>query len=196
MTRRAPGDRVAVNPACLAAPAAIAAGQQNQCLDMRFYGSAMRIPHVQGAFREHSSAPTPRPCDRRRGRSRGRAGRTLAVCLHAVRAGGPLLGGACSSPAAARSARCVIVAARRAGAREIVAPTSLRAARAFAEGGRRPRRSTSPPTPKRWPPTGGQRQLRRAFEASGNARRSAPPGRSRPARRSSSLASAARRHSR
>ena len=26
--------------------------QQNHCLDMRFYGSAMRMPHVQGAFRE------------------------------------------------------------------------------------------------------------------------------------------------
>ena len=27
-------------------------GQHNQCLDMRFYGSAMRFPHIQGAFRE------------------------------------------------------------------------------------------------------------------------------------------------
>ena len=26
-------------------------GLPNQCLDMRFYGSAMRMPHVQGAFR-------------------------------------------------------------------------------------------------------------------------------------------------
>ena len=47
------GDRVAVSPSvpcnkcryCLE-------GKQNQCLDMRFYGSAMRFPHVQGAFRE------------------------------------------------------------------------------------------------------------------------------------------------
>ena len=45
------GDRVAVSPSkpcnqciyCLK-------GQQNQCLDMRFYGSAMRMPHIQGAF--------------------------------------------------------------------------------------------------------------------------------------------------
>jgi L-idonate 5-dehydrogenase len=27
-------------------------GQHNHCLDMRFYGSAMRFPHIQGAFRE------------------------------------------------------------------------------------------------------------------------------------------------
>ena len=52
-TRVKVGDRVAVNPSvpcnrcryCLE-------GLQNQCLDMRFYGSAMRFPHVQGAFRE------------------------------------------------------------------------------------------------------------------------------------------------
>ena len=25
---------------------------QNQCLDMLFYGSAMRMPHVQGGFRD------------------------------------------------------------------------------------------------------------------------------------------------
>ena len=47
------GDRVAICPSlpcnhcryCLE-------GRQNHCLDMRFYGSAMRFPHVQGAFRE------------------------------------------------------------------------------------------------------------------------------------------------
>jgi L-idonate 5-dehydrogenase len=46
------GDRVAVSPSrpcqhceyCLK-------GQQNQCLNMRFYGSAMPMPHIQGAFR-------------------------------------------------------------------------------------------------------------------------------------------------
>ena len=27
-------------------------GVQNQCLNMRFYGSAMPFPHIQGAFRE------------------------------------------------------------------------------------------------------------------------------------------------
>jgi L-idonate 5-dehydrogenase len=46
------GDRVVVNPSrpcgecsyCLE-------GLPNQCLEMRFYGSAMRDPHVEGAFR-------------------------------------------------------------------------------------------------------------------------------------------------
>jgi L-idonate 5-dehydrogenase len=52
VTRVKVGDRVAINPSrpcgqckyCLE-------GLPNQCLDMRFYGSAMRNPHVQGAFR-------------------------------------------------------------------------------------------------------------------------------------------------
>ena len=53
VTKVKPGDRIALNPSrpcgkckfCLA-------GEQQHCLDMWFYGSAMRIPHSQGAFRE------------------------------------------------------------------------------------------------------------------------------------------------
>ena len=46
------GDRVAVNPSrpCWACKFCHE-GLPNQCLDMRFYGSAMRDPHVEGAFR-------------------------------------------------------------------------------------------------------------------------------------------------
>jgi L-idonate 5-dehydrogenase len=47
------GDRVAISPSrpcndceyCLR-------GQQNHCLNKRFYGSAMPMPHIQGAFRQ------------------------------------------------------------------------------------------------------------------------------------------------
>mgnify|MGYP003584782806 CR=1 FL=1 len=44
------GDKVAVNPSrpCGACKFCLE-GLPNQCLDMRFYGSAMRTPHVQGA---------------------------------------------------------------------------------------------------------------------------------------------------
>ena len=47
------GDRVAVNPSrpCGACRYCLE-GLPNQCLEMRFYGSAMRTPHVQGAFRD------------------------------------------------------------------------------------------------------------------------------------------------
>jgi L-idonate 5-dehydrogenase len=46
------GDRVAVNPSrpCWACKFCHE-GLPNQCLDMRYYGSAMRTPHIQGAFR-------------------------------------------------------------------------------------------------------------------------------------------------
>jgi L-idonate 5-dehydrogenase len=47
------GDRVAVNPSRPCKVCAYCqAGMQNHCLDMLFYGSAMRMPHVQGAFRQ------------------------------------------------------------------------------------------------------------------------------------------------
>ena len=53
VTALKPGDRVAVNPSqpCAACTYCLE-GLPNQCLEMRFYGSAMRMPHVQGAFRE------------------------------------------------------------------------------------------------------------------------------------------------
>src|SRR5664279_463676 len=53
VTRANAGDRVAVSPSlpCNACRYCLE-GKQNECLDMRFYGSAMRMPHVQGAFRE------------------------------------------------------------------------------------------------------------------------------------------------
>lgn len=68
VTQVAVGDRVAVNPSvpcgqcryCLE-------GMPNHCLDMRFYGSAMRNPHVDGGFREQLTCradqahPLPRP---------------------------------------------------------------------------------------------------------------------------------------
>ena len=48
-----PGMRVAVSPS---RPCGVChycqLGQQNHCLDMRFYGSAMRNPHIHGAFQQ------------------------------------------------------------------------------------------------------------------------------------------------
>ncbi len=54
VTRVKVGDRVAVNPSrpCTACPQC-AKGLYNHCEKMRFYGSAMPFPHIQGAFREH-----------------------------------------------------------------------------------------------------------------------------------------------
>jgi L-idonate 5-dehydrogenase len=52
VTHLKPGERVTVNPSrpCWKCKYCHE-GLPNQCLDMRYYGSAMRFPHVQGAFR-------------------------------------------------------------------------------------------------------------------------------------------------
>ncbi len=47
------GQRVAVCPSLPCGTCTFCQlGQQNHCLDMRFYGSAMRMPHIQGAFQQ------------------------------------------------------------------------------------------------------------------------------------------------
>ncbi|WP_313616515.1 alcohol dehydrogenase catalytic domain-containing protein, partial [Rhizobium sp.] len=66
-------------------------GLHNQCLNMRFYGSAMPFPHIQGAFREVLVADALQcvPAD---GLSAGEAAMAepLAVTLHATRRAGDL----------------------------------------------------------------------------------------------------------
>jgi len=53
MTQLAVGDRIAVNPSHACGRCRFCEqGLQNHCLDMRYFGSAMRMPHVQGAFRQ------------------------------------------------------------------------------------------------------------------------------------------------
>ncbi|MCW5631709.1 MAG: L-idonate 5-dehydrogenase [Rubrivivax sp.] len=53
VTTLAIGDRVAINPSRPCGACRYCwEGLPNQCLEMRYYGSAMRFPHVQGAFRD------------------------------------------------------------------------------------------------------------------------------------------------
>jgi L-idonate 5-dehydrogenase len=126
VTRVAPGDRVAVNPSlpcghcrfCLA-------GQPNHCLDMRFYGSAMRFPHVQGGFREllvcdeSQAVPADMPAER------AAFAEPLSVCLHAARQAGPLLGQRVLVTGAGPIGALCVMVARQAGAGEIVATDLL-----------------------------------------------------------------------
>jgi L-idonate 5-dehydrogenase len=117
------GDRVAISPSrpcnlckfCLE-------GRQNQCLDMRFYGSAMRFPHVQGAFREVLVCEEAQAHIVADGVSLGEAAMAepLAVCLHAARRAGPLLGKSVLITGSGPIGALGVIAARRAGAAEIV----------------------------------------------------------------------------
>ena len=97
-------------------------GRQNQCLDMRFYGSAMRFPHVQGAFREVLICDEGQAHIVADGVSIGEAAMAepLAVCLHGARRAGSLLGKRVLITGSGPIGALCVIAARRAGAEEIV----------------------------------------------------------------------------
>jgi L-idonate 5-dehydrogenase len=96
--------------------------QFNHCLNMRFYGSAMPFPHIQGAFREMLVADASQ-CAVADGLAPGEAAMAepLAVCLHAVKCAGPLLGKSVLVTGCGPIGVLCILAARRAGADLIVA---------------------------------------------------------------------------
>lgn len=97
-------------------------GLQNQCLNMRFYGSAMPFPHIQGAFREVLVADASQciPAD---GLTAGQAAMAepLAVALHATARAGQMLGRRVLVTGCGPIGVLAILVARRAGAAEIVA---------------------------------------------------------------------------
>jgi L-idonate 5-dehydrogenase len=96
-------------------------GKQNHCLNMRFYGSAMPFPHIQGAFREELVADASQ-CVVANGLTSGEAAvaEPLAVCLHAVRQAGEILGKKVLVTGSGPIGVLCVLAARRAGAAEIV----------------------------------------------------------------------------
>ena len=97
-------------------------GTHNQCLNMRFYGSAMPFPHIQGAFSEILVADASQcvPAD---GLTPGEAAMAepLAVVLHATRRAGEMLGKSVLVTGCGPIGILAILAARRAGADLIVA---------------------------------------------------------------------------
>lgn len=97
-------------------------GLPNQCLNMRFYGSAMPFPHIQGAFREVLVADASQ-CTDATGLSAGEAAMAepLAVTLHATTRAGGMLGKRVLVTGCGPIGVLCILAARRAGAAEIVA---------------------------------------------------------------------------
>ena len=128
VTAVAPGDHVAVNPSLPCGQCLYCLdGMPNQCLDMRFYGSAMRMPHVQGAFREvlvcKESQVVGVPKDLPL--SSAAFAEPLAVCLHAARQAGSLLGKRVLVSGVGPIGALAILTARHAGASEIVATDLL-----------------------------------------------------------------------
>ena len=97
-------------------------GLPNQCLHMRFYGSAMPFPHIQGAFRQALVADASQ-CVDATGLTAGEAAMAepLAVTLHATTRAGGMLGKRVLVTGCGPIGVLSILAARRAGASEIVA---------------------------------------------------------------------------
>lgn len=97
-------------------------GAPNHCLNMRFYGSAMPFPHIQGAFQQVLNADA-RQCAVADGLSAAEAAMAepLAVTLHATRRAGPMLGKSVLVTGCGPIGILSIIAARRAGADHIVA---------------------------------------------------------------------------
>ena len=117
------GQRVAVNPtkACRQCKYCLS-GRSNLCRNVRFFGSAARFPHVQGAFAEFFTAsqlqcvPIPESLSYRV----AACAEPFAVTLHAVARGGNLLGRRVLVTGSGPIGVLVVAAARLAGAAQIV----------------------------------------------------------------------------
>jgi L-idonate 5-dehydrogenase len=118
------GDRVAINPSrpCGACKFCLE-GLPNQCLDMRFYGSAMRTPHVQGAFRNMLLCNASQCVKVAEGVPLKLAAlaEPFSVGLHAVSRAGSLLGKRVLVSGCGPIGALAIAAARVHGAAEVVA---------------------------------------------------------------------------
>jgi L-idonate 5-dehydrogenase len=118
------GDKVAVNPS---RPCGVCAycqkGQQNHCFDMLFYGSAMRMPHVQGAFRQSLVALESQCHKIASDVSLEEAvfAEPFAVTLHAIGRAGPLTNKSVLVTGCGPIGALAIIAARAHGARDITA---------------------------------------------------------------------------
>lgn len=118
------GDRVAVNPsrACGQCEYCLE-GKPRHCLNMLFFGSAMRFPHVQGGFREFLVCTEAQAVPVPAGLSLELAAfaEPLSVCLHAANQAGELMGRRVLVTGTGPIGALAILVARHAGAREVVA---------------------------------------------------------------------------
>lgn len=118
-----PGQLVAVSPSRPCQNCAFCHdGKQNQCLDMRFYGSAMPFPHIQGAFQQMLVVDAGQ-CAVADGLSAGEAAMAepLSVVLHAAKQAGDLLGKRVLVTGCGPIGLLAVLVARAAGAAQIVA---------------------------------------------------------------------------
>lgn len=115
---------VAINPSkpCLQCKYCLS-GKSNQCLNMRFFGSAMLNPHVDGGFAEYVAVRKDQviPYDDKVPSKVMVFAEPLAVAIHAVNQAGSLVGKKVLVTGCGPIGSLVVAACRQAGAVEIVA---------------------------------------------------------------------------
>jgi L-idonate 5-dehydrogenase len=135
VTRVAPGDKVAINPShpCGTCPAC-RAGRSNLCDHMFFLGSAAIFPHRPGMFRERFVVGEAQLTAVGEDVTLGEiaCAEPLSVGLHAVRRAGEVLGRRVLVTGAGTIGCMAVIAARLAGAAQVVAVDLSERARAIA----------------------------------------------------------------
>jgi L-idonate 5-dehydrogenase len=124
VTKVKPGERIAINPSRPCGRCEFCQnGEQQHCLDMWFYGSAMRTPHSQGAFRERIVVDEFQcePVGDTVSMGEAACCEPLSVALHAVAQAGSLTGKRVLVSGSGPIGALVVAAARHAGALDVVA---------------------------------------------------------------------------
>lgn len=119
----APGDPVAINPSRPCGRCAYCTeGLPMHCLNMRFNGSAMRLPHEQGLFRDRIVVEAAQCIPLAKDADLGAVAcsEPLAVCLHAAKMAGEIAGKRVLVTGAGPIGTLCAAAAARAGASEVV----------------------------------------------------------------------------
>ncbi len=119
----AEGQLVAISPSRPCGTCKFCAdGMPNHCLNMRFYGSAMPFPHIQGAFREYLVVEAEQCAGADGlGVSEAAMAEPLSVVLHAAKQAGDLLGKRVLVTGCGPIGLLAVLVARAAGASEVVA---------------------------------------------------------------------------
>ena len=119
-----PGQRIAISPSRPCGQCRFCQkGHHNHCLHMRFFGSAMPFPHIQGAFSQQVviESHQAHPIADHLSLSHAALAEPLSVGLHAVTRAGSVLGQQVLVTGCGPIGSLLIGALRRAGAARIVA---------------------------------------------------------------------------
>ncbi|MBD8556089.1 L-idonate 5-dehydrogenase [Rhizobium sp. CFBP 8762] len=166
------GQRVAINPSRPSGDCEFMRdGMRQHAMEMRFNGSAMRFPHVQGLFRQQIvvEAEQAVPVGVDTPFEEAACCEPLAVCLHAIEQAGSLVGKRVLVTGTGTIGCLTILAARFAGASEIVATDISSPALEIAKAvGADVVLNTAEQPDALAPYAGGKGTFHAAFECSGN----------------------------